>query len=193
MGPDPDLPLVQAFQAGDERAFDALVERYQERIFHFVCRSVANRSDAEEIAQEAFVRTYFHLGKFRPNPLFSTWLFRIAVNLCRDHLRRQGSSWAIRTESIANDPRHPEAPREREFPSQAPDPAVAASRREELATVEREIERLPPELKAPLILTALEGISHEEAGRLLGVSAKAVEVKVYRARKLLLKRLAELT
>ncbi|MDE1171751.1 MAG: sigma-70 family RNA polymerase sigma factor [Verrucomicrobium sp.] len=176
-------------QAGTERAFDALVERYQERIFHFVCRSVANRSDAEEIAQEAFVRAYFHLATFRPDALFSTWLFRIAVNLCRDHLRRQGSSRVLRTESVSASRSSPDEPRDREFPSPGPDPAAAAVQRENLAIVEREIAGLPPDLKSPLILTAVEGLTQEEAGRLLGLSAKAVEMKVYRARKVLSKRL----
>ncbi|HEY8966315.1 MAG TPA: RNA polymerase sigma factor [Candidatus Methylacidiphilales bacterium] len=191
-GTDPDLPLVAALQAGDERALDALMERHGEALFRFAHRYVGNAADAREVAQEAFVKAYFHIGTFRPGAFFSTWLYRIALNLCRDRARSRTFRDARRTDSIsAPFPADDGGRREDlELAASAPDPADALIRAERLEAVGEGIAALPPELKAPFVLAALEGLSHEEAGLRLGLTAKAVEAKVYRARKLLSKRLA---
>ena len=186
---DPDLPLVEALQAGDESALDRLMERHGEPLFRFLCRYVPNETEARELAQETFVRAYFNIGKFRPEALFATWLFQIALNLCRDRARSRAFRQARQTESLSPDPLRDEGGADREIPSATLDPALRAAWNEEMEILRREIARLPDELRAPLVLTALENLSHAEAGLRLGLSAKAVEVRVYRARKRLVKRL----
>ncbi|MDE1170665.1 MAG: RNA polymerase sigma factor [Verrucomicrobium sp.] len=174
MSGDPDLPLVQALQAGRDEALDLLMERHQEAVFRFIRRSVWNEADARELAQETFVRAYFHIGRFRPRAPFLSWLFRIAANLCRDRARSKAYRQARRTEAL---------PEGREVP------ARMEEEKPELEALRAAIAALPAGLREPLVLTALEGLSQEEAGRRLGLSARAVENRARRARARLLRRL----
>jgi RNA polymerase sigma factor (sigma-70 family) len=188
---DPDLALVQALQAGEDRALNTLIDRHQAGLFRFVYRHISNEADAIELTQEAFVRAYFNIEKFRPTAKFVTWLYHIALNLCRDYARSQASRQASRTVSIdvpfeENEEQTSLSPKQRRPDQQTQD-------REILGAVEKAISELPQDLKNPLILTALEGQSYAQAGDLLGISPKAVEMKVYRARKLLLEKMGKMS
>jgi len=187
---DPDLALVRALQAGEDRALETLIHRHQEGVFRFVFRHIPNEADATELTQEAFVRAYFNIGKFRPAAKFVTWLYHIALNLCRDHTRSQAYRYSSQTISIDVSVDENEGQRQPSSNQRKPD--RQAQDREKLRAVEKAIAELPQELKSPLILTALEDRSYAETGELLGISAKAVEMKVYRARKLLLGKMNEL-
>ncbi len=171
---DPDLPLVRAAQGGDADAFTSLVRQHQEPLFRFALRYLANEEDAREVAQEAFVRAHGALPRFVPGARFSTWLFQITHNLCRDRARSRATKQARVTASLDLGTFDP--------PDSAARPDAAAIAREEVDAVEAAIQALPDELKAPLILTALEGLSQQETGTRLRISAKAVETRVYRAR-----------
>jgi len=184
---DPDLASVQALQAGEDRALEALMERHQRGVFRFIFRHISNEADAIELTQEAFARAYFNIGKFRPGAKFATWLYRIALNLCRDHSRSQAYRASTQTVSIDLSADWKET--NRQLRSNQPGPDKAAENREKLRALDQAISELPEELKSPLILTVLEGLSQIEAGELLGVSAKAVETRVYRGRKLLLEKM----
>ena len=83
---DSDLALVQALQDGKDGTLNELMDRHREGLFRFVSRHVGNQTDALELTMETFVRAYFNIGKFRPKAKFATWLYQIALNLCRDHL-----------------------------------------------------------------------------------------------------------
>jgi RNA polymerase sigma factor CnrH len=186
---DPDLALVQALQAGEDRALEALMERHQRGVFRFIFRHISNEADAIGLTQEAFARAYFNIGKFRPSAKFATWLYRIALNLCRDHSRSQ--AYRASTQTVSTDLSEGEET-SRQLRSDQSGPDKAAENREKLRALDQAISELPEELKSPLILTVLEGLSQIEAGELLGVSAKAVETRVYRARKLLLEKMNKL-
>lgn len=175
---DPDLQLVRAVQAGDDSAFDELMLRHKAAIFAFICRYLRNEADAADLTQETFVRAYLRISSFKPKARFATWLFAIATNLCRDHVRSRAYRDAHRTLSLS--PEAPDAPPEPS--SGAPKPDEAAERDERLQMVEAAIDRLPHDLRTALILTAIEGLSHIEAAERLGVTAKAIETRVYRAR-----------
>ena len=187
---DPDLALVRALQAGEDRALETLIHRHQEGVFRFVFRHIPNEADATELTQEAFVRAYFNIGKFRPAAKFVTWLYHIALNLCRDHTRSQAYRYSSQTISIDVSVDENEGQRQPSSNQRKPD--RRAQDREKLRAVEKAIAELPQELKSALILTALEDRSYAETGELLGISPKAVEMKVYRARKLLLGKMNEL-
>src|SRR5260370_19055672 len=81
---DPDLALVRALQAGEDRALETLIQRHQEGVFRFVFRHISSEAAAIELTQGAFVRAYFSIGKFRPTAKFVIWLYPITLNLCRD-------------------------------------------------------------------------------------------------------------
>ncbi len=175
---DEDLPTVIALQAGDAAALDVLMARYKVAIFSFICRYVRNETDAEELTQETFVRAYFRIQSFTPRAKFVTWLFTIAINLCRDHVRSRHYREAGRTVSLVQDVGKPV-----DLPSGAAAPDEAAGNQERLRAVDAAIDVLPHNLKIALLLTAIEGLSHLEAAGRLGVTVKTVETRVYRARK----------
>jgi RNA polymerase sigma-70 factor (ECF subfamily) len=187
---DPDLALVQALQAGEDRAMNTLIDRHREGLFRFVFRQIPNEADAIELTQEAFVRAYFNIERFRPTAKFVTWLYHIALNLCRDYVRSQAYRYSSRT--ISADVPVEENQGQRLLSSNQRGPDQQTQDREKLRALEKAINELPQDLKNPLILTALEGRSHAETGERLGISPKAVEMKVYRARKLLLEKMGEM-
>ena len=187
---DPDLALVQALQAGEDRAMNTLIDRHREGLFRFVFRHIPNEADAIELTQDAFIRAYFNIDKFRPTAKFVTWLYHIALNLCRDYAKSRASRDASLTVSV--DALSDENEAQTLFSSNRRTPDKQTQACERLLAVEKTINELPQDLKNPLILTALEGRSHAETGGLLGISPKAVEMKVYRARKLLLEKMGEM-
>ena len=172
---DLDLPLVQALQAGDESALNKLIRKYEEPLFWFIWRYTGDEETARDLLQETFVRLYFGIRRFKPHAKFVTWLYSIAMNLCRDYARSKQRRQSCVTESLdAGDLHHEVADR---------GAAVDVESHERLEALERAIKELPHDLRAALLLFAVEGRSQQECAELLGVSAKAVEARVYRARK----------
>ena len=153
--------------------------RRKTALFSFIYRYVQNAEDAAELTQETFVRAYFNIRSFTPKARFATWLFTLATNLCRDHVRSRHHRDASRTFSLSSD----EEGKSVELPSHGPNPDEIAERDERMRAVEAAIDRLPCDLKTALILTALEGLSHTEAAERLRTTPKTIETRVYRARK----------
>jgi RNA polymerase sigma-70 factor (ECF subfamily) len=187
---DPDLSFVMALKAGQDQALNALMDRHREGLFRFVLRHVHNEADALELAMETFVRAYFNIGRFRPSAKFVTWLYQIALNLCRDHSKSRAYQYSLQT--VSADAPAEEGEQPEQLLARDRDPLKETEGREELSALEKAIGELPEDLKNPLILTALEGHSQAEAAALLRISQKAVEMKVYRARKLLLEKMSKI-
>jgi RNA polymerase sigma factor CnrH len=187
---DPDLPLVQALLLDEDQALNVLMDRHRDGLFRFVLRHVHNEADALELAMETFVRAYFNIGKFRPAAKFVTWLYHIALNLCRDHLRSRAHRDSLQTTSIDSLTQEGEDPSVIAAKARGPDQKT--ERLEELVALEKAIAELPEELKSPFILTVLEDRPQAETAELLGISLKAVEMRVYRARKLLLEKMSKM-
>ena len=187
---DPDLSFVMALKAGQDQALNALMDRHREGLFRFVLRYVHNEADALELAMETFVRAYFNIGRFRPSAKFVTWLYQIALNLCRDHSKSRAYQYSLQT--VSADAPAEEGEQPEQLLARDRDPLKETEGREELSALEKAISDLPEDLRNPLILTALEGHSQAEAAALLGISQKAVEMKVYRARKLLLEKMSKI-
>lgn len=149
MADDPDLALVRALQTGDDLALNMLMSRHREPLFRFLFRYTRNEADARDLAQEAFVRAYFHIGKFKPGAKFGTWLFQIGLNLSRDHARSKHGRRALRHDPLAEagdlEPIEPAA-----------DPGTGAEMAEKLALVQQAIDGLPHGLKAAFLLTVIE-------------------------------------
>jgi len=187
---DPDLTLVQALKLGQDKALNALMDRHREGLFRFVFRHVHNEADALELAMETFVRAYFNIEKFRPAARFATWLYQIALNLCRDHLRSRAYRDSQQTASFDAPAYEGGDPNLLLTSDHGPDQKT--DRREEVIALEKAISELPEDLKTGFILTALEDRPQAETAALLGISLKAVEMKVYRARKLLLEKMSKM-
>ena len=174
---DLDLPLVRGLQAGDERALNELIRKYQEPLFRFIWRYTDDEETARDLLQETFVRLYFGIRRFKPRAKFATWLYSIAINLCRDYARSKQRRQSYATESLDAGDVH------RKLPAADRGPAADVESHEKLAALEMAIQELPHDLRTALLLFAVEGRSQQECAELLDVSAKAVETRVYRARK----------
>ncbi len=179
---DPDLELVNALSGGDESALDKLMARYAEPIFRFIYRNISNEADARELVQEVFVRLYFNIKKFKPDAKFSTWLYQIALNLCRDRAKSRSARQAAITESLSA---HENADDQliRESAIEKRTPYNEAITREKMSALEDGMGTLPSDLREALVLTVLEQRSHRECAEILKTTPKAIETRVYRARK----------
>jgi RNA polymerase sigma factor (sigma-70 family) len=167
---DSDLVLVQALQDGKDRAMDDLMNRHREGLFRFVLRYVRNETDALELTMETFVRAYFSIGKFKPRARFATWLYQIALNLCRDHLRSRAYRYSQQTVSFDAPEEDNQDPGALLASERTPDKTT--DRREELLALEQAINELPEELKNVFILTALEERQQLDVAELLGTSCR---------------------
>jgi RNA polymerase sigma-70 factor (ECF subfamily) len=176
-----DADLVRRARAGEQRAFTLLMGRHKHWVYRFVRRYVGDPDEAYDATQDAFVAALSNLHRYDPARPFEAWLRRIALNKCRDRARREAVRRAIGLG------RHTAPPETAPDPAAGADHALAAATA--LAQLEQAIAALPSALKEPLVLTVLEGLSQKDAGAVLGLSAKAVEVRVYRAKRQLAERL----
>jgi len=186
---DPDdWAFARRAAMGDERAYSVLIERYQGPVHGFVFRSVGEEETAKDLTQEVFVKAWFALERVQERARFSTWLFQIAANLCRDHAKSKSTRNARVTNPILRESEDGRR-EERDFPHPGMAPDNQAQMNETMASLNREIAALPVELREAFILGAIDQLPHKEIASILGISPKAVEARVYRARKILAERL----
>ena len=174
-----DRGLAVQAATGDDRAFGRLVGRHKDRLYRLLRRYTADSDEAYEAVHEAFIAAWGALHRYDSERPFGAWLTTIAINKARDRGRRAAVRRMIFGPFSA----------EGSDVARAADPAKPADdvviEDQEARRLEMAIARLPAPLKAPLLLTAFDGCSQLEAGEILGVSAKTIETRVYRARKLL--------
>ena len=175
--------------AGQNAALNDLMNRHAERLFQYLVRSLENEDDAADLAQETFVRIYQNLAKFDERKKFSTWLYAIASNLVRDRYR-----WRKRHPKVSLDATNEATGNDfvESLAEESPLPSETVQVRERAAAVRRAVAALPDQLRIPLILSEYEEKSHAEIGEILRCSAKAVELRIYRARQQLRTALSEL-
>ena len=175
-----DTGLVNAFLAGESRAFDALVERYQTRLLNFVYRIVGDRERAEDLVQEVFIRVYRHLGRFDRSKKFSTWIYTIASNLGKNELRNRSRNPLVLFTSITQGWEDEERPLEFEDPSSRPDDLFRKRHVKEL--VEQSVARLPQHHREVFVLREIEGRSYEEIAEITHCNLGTVKSRLNRAR-----------
>ena len=176
--------VLQRLQAGDPRAFEELVTAFQHRVFAVAYRMLGTRAEAEEIAQEVFLRAYRGIAEFRGEASLSTWLYAIASRLC---LTRLASGQGRLSRS-----REPDDDAITLLPTAAPDPAAEAERKELEAALRQAIAELPAERRLVVVLRDLEGLSYEEIAAALGLELGTVRSRLHRARMELKDRLEKL-
>jgi RNA polymerase sigma-70 factor (ECF subfamily) len=181
---DPDRELVARWHAGDLAAFEALVRRYQERVYRLLFRMLGSAADAEDAAQETFLNLHRHGRRFRGEARFSTFVYRVAANTALNRRRTLGRSRA-RVERFAElqavGHERPEGP---------PGPDQAALGRELSERVHRALGTLPEKLRLPLVLFDIEGLPYAEVSTVLGLAEGTVKSRIHRARLALRERLA---
>ena len=178
-GDEQDQADMARLAAGQDAALNDLMARHGERLFHYLLRILANETEADDLAQESFVRAFQNRARFRPTAKFSSWLFAIATNLARDRLR-----WRARHPQVSIEAGDPETERglKHTLVASNPTPAENLEAAERAAAVRQAVAELPEELRLPLILAEYEEQSHAEIAAALDCSAKAVEMRLYRAR-----------
>lgn len=173
-----DQLLVERVQKGDKRAFDALVTKYQSRIVNLVSRFVRNQADALDVTQEAFLKAYRALPKFRGDSAFYTWLYRIAVNTSKNYLALQSRRAGEMEQDIAEIEQIDGNAALREHAT----PENLLLRDEIQATVVASIEDLPDDLRTAITLREIEGLSYEEIASVMECPIGTVRSRIFRAR-----------
>ena len=183
---DLDRADMQRLAGGRDAALNDLMARHARPVFQFLCRMLGNEDDANDLAQETFVRVYQHRASFRPDAKFTTWLYTIAANLARNHHR-----WLNRHPSISLDAESETTGQSigDVLPSAEPSPAAAAEATERAAVVRAAVEQLPADLREVIILCEWQDLSVAEAAAILDTTPKAIDNRLYRARNLLRDRL----
>ncbi len=173
-----DVRLMQRLAGDEDLALNELMARWRERVAAFLLRMVGDHATAMDLAQESFVRLYTSRHRYKPTAAFSTYLFHIAANLARSHARWKGRHQTVpltdEDGGMVYDPEDPQL-----------SPDAATDLKEKTALVNEAITALPAELREALLLFTVEDMSHAEVAAALDCSAKAVEVRIYRARQML--------
>jgi len=181
-----DRADMERLMAGHDAALNDLMERHATPVFHFLCRMVGNEDDANDLAQETFVRVFRARTSFRTNENFSTWLFTIAANLARNHFRWRARHPNISLETETGDS---EQTLGGTLPASEPVPDEQALAAERAAAVRIAVGKLPEDLREAIVLCEWEERSVAEAAAILEATPKAVESRLYRARGILRERL----
>lgn len=185
---DNDQQLVQRVQKGDKSAFDLLVLKYQHRVLKLVSRFVNDAAEAEDVAQEAFLKAYRALPAFRGESAFYTWLYRIAINTAKNTLvsnRRRPIDFNL-------DLQDPEQYERQSRLREADTPEGVLLTEEIRVVVEHALEQLPEDLRTAIVLRELEGLSYEEIAEAMDCPVGTVRSRIFRAREAIDKKLKPL-
>ncbi|MBR9878795.1 MAG: RNA polymerase sigma factor RpoE [Gammaproteobacteria bacterium] len=173
-----DQQLVARAQKGDTRAFDLLVKKYQHKILGLIGRYISDHAEVQDVAQEAFIKAYRALGKFRAESAFYTWMYRIAINTAKNHLvsrgrRPPGSDLDINDAEIVD-------MSGRLADIETPEASIARDQLE--AAVFEAIENLPDDLRTAITLRELDGLSYEDIAQVMQCPVGTVRSRIFRAR-----------
>ncbi len=185
---DSDQQLVERVQKGDKRAFDLLVRKYQHRVLKLIGRFVKDAAEAEDVAQEAFLKAYRALPAFRGDSAFYTWLYRIAINTAKNTLvsnRRRPVDFDL---DLQDPEQHDRQARLKE--GDTPEGVLLTD--EIRGVVEHALEQLPEDLRTAIVLRELEGLSYEEIAEAMDCPVGTVRSRIFRAREAIDKKLKPL-
>lgn len=182
MTPDPDIEIVRRLQAGDESALSELLERYRRPIFEFTYRMLNDAAEAEEAAQDTFIRAWRNARAYRPRARFSTWLFQIARNAALDRCKTRARRPIFQRLELFFE----------KVPTLGKNPALEFQSLELSDRIARAVSELPEDQRAALVLAEYQGQSLAEIAAVLRCSERAVEGRLRRARMALRKRLGDL-
>jgi RNA polymerase sigma-70 factor (ECF subfamily) len=174
--PDADSRLLERTRQGDRDAFESLFRKYHPYVYNISVGMLGNGDDAADITQETFLRVHRSLPQFRGAASFSTWLYRVAVNLCISELRRRSRSRLQYFDDLALPPEAEEDHR--------PSPAEAAQSAEERRIVRRVLGTLPADYQAIMVLRHFQQLAYEEIAEVLQLSLSQVKTRLFRARKM---------
>jgi RNA polymerase sigma-70 factor (ECF subfamily) len=179
-GTETDSEVVAAYLAGDRRAFDALVDRYQRRLLNFIYRTIGDRERGEDLVQEVFIRVHRHLHRFDQTKKFSTWIYTIASNLAKNELRNRSRNPLVLFQTIRKDQDGDQRPLQFEDTHSRPDDLFRKRHLREL--VGWAVAQLPEHHRIVFVLRELEGKTYEEIAEITDCNLGTVKSRLNRAR-----------
>ncbi len=171
--------IVRRVQDGDVNAFGDLVAAYEKNVYNLALRMTGSAQDAEDMAQEAFLKAYSSLAGFRGESKFSVWLYRIVSNVCLDFLRKKGKRQTVSLSAEDEDGEDVVL----DVPDTAQSPEALLEKKLTRDAVRRGLASLPEDARQILLLREIQGLSYEEIGETLGLEAGTVKSRIFRARK----------
>lgn len=179
---DPEVGLMLAFQSGDISSFERLVQKYKGRVINIIYQFIGDRSDAEDLAIEVFLRVYQAAKSYKAKGKFATWLYKITTNLCLNQVRKGEK---LKTISLNQSITREEGKKEElveQIADSAPSPQDVLEKKERRALIREAVDSLPAKQRMAILLQIYEGLSYKEISKILGCSIKAVERRLYWAR-----------
>lgn len=177
-----DAKLIKAFKGGDKAAFDKLVLKHKNKLFNLCYRLLGDYQEANDSAQETFIKVYESLKKFRFQSAFSTWLYQIAVNTCKNKLKSSAYRQKKRMVSLDNPGSPDKSQPAMELQDETYSPVTELEKKERLRMVQEAINTLPTEQKEVVTLRDIEGLSYEEIVEITGFNLGTVKSRLARAR-----------
>ncbi|WP_420481832.1 RNA polymerase sigma factor SigW [Cohnella zeiphila] len=176
--------LARLARKGDQRAFAEIVDLYKDKLYHLAYRMMNNRQEAEDVVQESFLRVYKHLDRYDENQKFSTWIYRIATNLCIDRLRKRRPVYSLDAETD-----HEGLDGYAMLPSDERTPESEVILSETQRLIRDAIETLPVKYKSVMILRYLQDLSLQEISDVLDLPVTTIKTRVHRGREFMRKKL----
>ncbi len=168
--PQDENLLIERFKDGDPSTFEPIVQTYQDRIYNLCRYLLGNHQDAEDAAQDVFIKAYRNLKDFKPEASLYTWLYRIGVNTCLDHKRK------LRPEPLKNESQA------EDLPSTEPSPEVRYRSKEIGQAIQAALDQLSKPSRAVIVLKEIEGLSYEEIADVLNTSVGTIKSRLSRTR-----------
>ena len=177
-----DIELIRAVQAGDLAAFDELVLKHKNRLFNLVYWFLGDYQDANDCAQETFIKVFKSIKNFRFESAFSTWLYRIAVNTCKNKLKSSAYRWKKKTVSLetSNSPKNGNP--FSEIVNGSPTPVMALEKKERMIRIQKAINSLPEEQNQVVVLRDIQGLSYQDISDITGLNLGTVKSRLARGR-----------
>ncbi len=185
----PDTVLIRAVQAGDMAAFDELVLKYKDRLFNLVYWFLGDYQDANDCAQETFIKVFKSIKKFRFESAFSTWLYRIAINTCKNKIKSSAYRWKKKTVSLETSNSSKNGNPFSEIVNGSPTPVVALEKKERMMRIQKAINSLPEEQNKVVVLRDIQGLSYQDISDITGLNLGTVKSRLARGRLALKNRL----
>ncbi|WP_085520698.1 RNA polymerase sigma factor SigW [Tuberibacillus sp. Marseille-P3662] len=179
--------LIKEIRHGDQQAFAQIVEMYKTKVYNICLRLVRIPQEAEDLAQETFIRAYTNINRYENTHKFSTWLFRIATNLSIDYLRKKKPSFYLDADIPGTDGFNMYA----HLPSNEDGPEQTVLNHETASWLQHEIDKLPPKYKTAITLKYIEDFSLKEISDIMGIPVATVKTRIHRGREALRKRMLD--
>jgi RNA polymerase sigma-70 factor (ECF subfamily) len=187
--PGPDAAFVRAVQGGDMAAFDQLVVKHKDKLFNMVYWLLGDYQEANDCAQEIFIKVFKSIKKFRFESSFSTWLYRIAINTCKNKLKSSAYRWKKKTVSLENPDGSKQDKRSYEIQNGSPSPENKLEKKERIMLIQKAVNALPQEQNRVVVLRDIQGLSYQEIADITGLNLGTVKSRLARARLVLRERL----